>query len=139
MSTHCDVNNDETIEGEKSNYHYVIVLWRCFFTLPCGNIVWWSRIGYGRRSINDAIARRKRAEQLFKTQMKPWIKEQPYYKIHDQVDSQWLKEDFYERQGINVYDCGVKRVIAFPPMINKHAGTLLPLLMRLINLRENTA
>ena len=71
-------------------------------------------------------ARKNRAEQLFQTHMKPWIKEQPYYKIHVQVDSRWFKKDFYERQGINVDDGGVKGVIAFPPMINKHAGTMSP-------------
>ena len=101
VNIHCDILNDDTTLGIEGNYHYVVVVWKCFVR-PNGEIDRVAIIGYSRRSISDAIRRKDVVDTLYEDKISKWIKNQGEWRSNVDVDEGIFEASTYPRECIKL-------------------------------------
>ena len=131
LKIHVDSNNDETENGVKSNYNYIVCAWK-LFTQPDNSVLRIAIIAYSRRSVSDFFLRGDRCKSYTENHMTPWLTVLPQWRKTVNVTSDIFTLQYFDNSATSDSDGN----IIFPPSLNKQATFLSSFADSILQFRE---
>jgi hypothetical protein len=118
VGIHCDILNDGSQEGRRSNLNYTLVVHDSIMNTD-GTISSSRDIGYSRSSFSDMKKRNDKVEHLYTSKFLPWLNQQPEWRTNLSITPSMFTLPYWKKKGCTVRF--IKENIFLVPHFNKQA------------------